>query len=66
MENLHVSNAPHICTHNSTRNVMLDVLIALLPATVASIVLFGLKALWIILACVASAVVSEFIFNLCV
>lgn len=66
MENLHVSNAPHICTHNSTRNVMLDVLIALLPATVASIVLFGLKALWIILACVASAVLSEFIFNLCV
>lgn len=66
MENLHVSNAPHICTHNSTRNVMLDVLIALLPAAVASIVLFGLKALWIILACVASAVLSEFIFNLCV
>lgn len=66
MENLHVSNAPHICTRNSTRNVMLDVLIALLPATVASIVIFGIKALWIILACVASAVLSEFIFNLCV
>lgn len=66
MENLHVSNAPHICTHNSTRNVMLDVLIALLPATVASIVIFGIKALWIIIACVASAVLSEFLFNLCV
>lgn len=66
MENLNVSAAPHICTRNSTKNIMLDVLIALLPATVASVVIFGLKAVWIILACVISAVLSEFLFNLCV
>ena len=66
MENLNVSAAPHICSRTSTKNIMLDVLIALLPATVASIVIFGMKAVWIILACVISAVLSEFIFNLCI
>ena len=35
MENLNVSAAPHICSRTSTKNIMLDVLIALLPATVA-------------------------------
>ena len=43
---------------------MRDVLIALFPATIAGVVLFGLKALAIILVCVASAVLSEFVFNL--
>jgi electron transport complex protein RnfD len=45
---------------------MLDVVIAMLPAAIASVVLFGLKALWIIIACVGSAVLSEFLFNLCI
>ena len=45
---------------------MLDVIIALLPATVVGILLFGLKALWIVLTCVACAVASEFLFNICV
>ena len=43
---------------------MRDVLIALLPATVASVVLFGWRALVTVLVCVVSAVLSEFLFNL--
>ena len=43
---------------------MRDVLIALLPATIASVVFFGVKALIINLVCVATSVLSEFIFNL--
>lgn len=43
---------------------MLDVIIALLPASVAAVVLFGEDALWLILVCVAAAVLSEFLFNL--
>ena len=43
---------------------MRDVLIALIPASVAGVVLFGWKALGIILTCVASAVLAEFVFNL--
>ena len=45
---------------------MRDVLIALSPATVAGIVLFGWKALVTILVCVSTAVISEFLFNLAI
>jgi len=43
---------------------MLDVLIALLPATVAGVVIFGLNALLVIAACVISCVGFEYLFNL--
>jgi electron transport complex protein RnfD len=45
---------------------MLDVVIAMLPATIAGIVIFGISALWTVLTCVISAVVAEYVFNLCV
>ena len=64
MEKLIVSSSPHIHSKTTTSGIMRDVLIALTPASVASVVLFGLKALLIILVCVASAVISELIFNL--
>ena len=47
----------------STQRIMLDVIIALLPATAAAIVFFGAPALVPILSCVITAVVSEFLFN---
>ena len=66
MAKLHISPAPHIHQKGSfTANIMLDVTIALLPAAVAGIVIFGIQALWTILACVISAVAAEFLFNLC-
>ena len=66
MSKLHVSAAPHIHSGTSTHNVMLDVVIAMIPASIAAVILFGLKALWLILTCVASAVLSEFLFNLAI
>lgn len=66
MGKLHISSTPHIHQKgSSTRNIMLDVVIAMLPATLAGIIIFGLKALWVVLTCVASAVLAEFLFNLC-
>ncbi len=65
MNILHRSAAPHIHSGTGTGSIMLDVIIALLPASIAAVILFGLKALYLILVCVASAVVSEFLFNLC-
>ena len=66
MGKLHISSTPHIHQKgSSTRNIMLDVTIAMLPAALAGIVIFGLKALWVILTCVASAVIAEALFNLC-
>ena len=66
MSRLHISPAPHIHEKGASVNrVMLDVIIAMLPAALVGVIFFGLKALWIMLACVASAVLSEFLFNLC-
>ena len=63
-ELLTVSAAPHIQTKNSTRRVMLDVLIALAPAALAGIVIFGIRALAVLAVSVAAALLSEFLFNL--
>ncbi len=64
MEKLHISVSPHIRSNNSTQRIMLDVIIALLPAAIAGCVLFGLSSLLVIVTCVASAVLFEFLFNL--
>jgi electron transport complex protein RnfD len=66
MKKLFFSEAPHIHSGDTTQKIMLDVVIAMLPATIAGIIIFGLKALWITLTCVATAVLAEFLFNLAV
>ena len=64
MENkLHISVSPHIHSKISTQRIMLDVLISLLPATIAGVVIFGLNALLVIAVCVAVCVLGEFVFN---
>lgn len=46
------------------KRVMIDLLIALAPATVASIVFFGLKAAIMIAVCVVTSMLSEYFFNM--
>ncbi len=66
MSKLHISPTPHIHEPgSSTRRIMLDVIVALLPAAIAGVVIFGLPALWTILVCIAATVLSELLFNLC-
>ena len=64
MEKLITSASPHIHSGASTRRIMLDVIIALLPAAIASAVIFGMRAHVILLTCIASAVLAEALFNL--
>ena len=64
--NLILSSSPHIHTRDSSRRIMLDVIIALLPAAIAGVIIFGARALGVIAACVITAVVSEALFNLIV
>ena len=66
MNKLIVSSAPHIRTKKDTPGVMLDVIIALLPALIAGVVIFGLRALLVVATCVLASVVSEFLFNIIV
>lgn len=58
-----VSSNPHVRSRTTTSNIMMWVVIALLPATGFGIYNFGLNALIIILLSVASAVLSEFIYE---
>lgn len=60
-----VSSAPVIGGRVAARKMTLDVIIALIPAFIASIVIFGLRALLVTLVCVAVAVLSEFVFEKC-
>lgn len=54
-----VSSTPHIRSNESVQRIMLDVIIALVPAMIGSVYFFGLNALKLILISVASAVIFE-------
>ncbi len=66
MENkiLTYSHSPHVKAPRTTRQIMLHVCIALIPAVVMAIVYFGLNAFLLILVSVLSAVLSEAVYNL--
>ena len=61
---LHISSNPHVHCGRSTSTIMRDVLISLAPATLAGILIFGLRALLVIVACVVSCVIFEALFNI--
>lgn len=58
--------SPHIHSGRSTAGIMRDVLIALLPATVAGTLIFGLRSLWVVAVCVVCCVAFEALFNVIV
>ena len=60
---LSVASSPHIKDKRSTRSIMLDVLIALFPAVLMSLVYFGNRALWHYVLGIAVAVLSEYLWN---
>ena len=57
--NLNVSAAPHIRSKDSTSKIMLDVLIALVPALIAAVIIFGFRALVLTAISAAACVVFE-------
>ena len=60
-DNLIVSSSPHLRRGRTTQGIMLDVIIALVPALVASIIFFGWRAAILIATCVATCVVAEWV-----
>ena len=62
-KNLIVSSSPHIRTPRDTRAIMLDVIIALAPALIASIIFFGFKALLVTIVSVVSCVAFEYLYR---
>ncbi len=61
---LKVNSSPHIRHEDSTRGIMFDVIIALLPSAIFGCILFGLRAAAIIATTIAVAVGAEALWNL--
>ena len=57
-----VAYAPHIINSPSTRRIMLDVLIALVPALIVAIYEFGFRALALVVVCAVACVFFEWLF----
>lgn len=62
-EKLIVSHSPHIAGRDTISKIMLDVIIALIPALVAGCMIFGMRALVVTLVCVVSCVAAEYIWT---
>ena len=61
---LNISSSPHIRSRLTTRSVMTEVALALMPATLFGIYHFGLHAFLVIAVAVAVAVITELLFDL--
>jgi len=62
-EKLMISSSPHIRGPRTVRDLMQDVVMALVPASVAAVVLFGIKAFLVLLISVAAAVAAEALYE---
>ena len=56
-----LSSSPHVKQKDRISGIMLDVIIALMPALIMAVVYFGFKALLLAFICVASCVLTEYI-----
>lgn len=61
---LTVASSPHIRGNFRTSRIMLDVVLALLPALAVGVWMLGIRALLVTLVCVASAVAAEWLYSL--
>lgn len=60
---LHVSASPHIKDRVTTSSIMLDVIIALIPATLFGIIQFKINALLIIVITITTCVLAEYLYE---
>ncbi len=63
-KNLQVSISPHLKKNISVQKVMWLVVLALMPAFVHTIVLYGIRTVWVTLAAIVTAVISEALMQL--
>ena len=63
MEKLLVSPSPHLHTKTSTKSLMRDVVIAMMPAVIVSVLFYGWSALAVLGVSVASCVLLEYLIT---
>ncbi|AGB18467.1 RnfABCDGE type electron transport complex subunit D [Thermoanaerobacterium thermosaccharolyticum] len=65
MENkLYVTSSPHLRSEDSVERIMLDVVIALMPALIAGIIIFGIRVLFITVLCIIFSVATEAVIQI--
>ena len=62
--NLNISSAPHIRSSDNTRKLMLTVLVALVPALIAGVIVFGIRALIVVAISMAASLATELVCGL--
>ena len=60
---LHVASSPHVRGKDDTSRIMLYVILALLPTSIFGVINFGIRALLLIVVCIAACVISEYLFE---
>ena len=60
---LTISSSPHLRTSEDTRSIMLDVIIALIPALAVAMYIFGVQALIVTVVSVAASVFFEWVYR---
>lgn len=60
---LNVSSSPHVRDNSSTKSIMRDVVIALLPATIVGVYNFRISALLVILTTCVTCVLAEYLWQ---
>ncbi len=63
MSKMNLSVSPHIRSTRTTQNIMLDVIIALIPALIASVVLYGIRALLLTVISSGACVFFEYAYE---
>jgi len=63
MKNVVVSSSPHVRNEKDTRSIMVDVIIALMPALALGVFVFGPRALTVTAVSVAAAVFFEWLYE---
>ena len=63
MSQTRVINGPHIRTDRTTRNVMMNVAISLVPALLGAIYFFGIRALYLAGLSITVCVLTEFFWQ---
>ena len=61
---LTVASSPHIRGNFRTSRIMLDVVLALLPALAVGIFVLGVRSLVVAMVCIGSAIVAEWLYGL--
>ena len=60
---LKVSSSPHVRAKDDTSIIMFYVMLALMPTTLFGIINFGLRALLLVVVCIAVCILSEYLFE---